>query len=251
MSAPRNQRLESPETALIAAFAGLQAGMWTALPAIVRKVDLNKQTLEAEPSVQLRIRQADQSFTWVTIPVCVDCPIIFPSGGGYTLTFPVTVGDECLLLFSSRCIDSWWQLGGVQRVPEFRMHDLSDGFALVGIRSQPRVLTPAPLATGVELRKDDHSAYINIDGSDIHLYTTGNNHIYSSGNNHIYSSGNTDVVAVGRLTLAATHVVISGPLEVYGDVVTHGTLINNSKDVGSTHKHSGVRSGGDTSGNPV
>ena len=64
-------------------------------------------------------------------------PVVFPGGGGFALTFPVAAGDECLVVFASRCIDAWWQSGGVGEPMEPRMHDLSDGFALIGVRSQP------------------------------------------------------------------------------------------------------------------
>jgi phage baseplate assembly protein V len=43
---------------------------------------------------------------------------------------------------------------------------------------------------------------------------------------------------------------LNGPLTVVGNVDTTGTLKNNTKDVGSTHKHVGVQTGGGTTGTP-
>ena len=79
MTQPRIELVEDPEQALLAALRGLQASLWTALPAFVTKVDLAKMTVEVQPTIQARIRQPDQNFKWVTMPLCVDCPIIFPS----------------------------------------------------------------------------------------------------------------------------------------------------------------------------
>lgn len=42
-----------------------------------------------------------------------------------------------------------------------------------------------------------------------------------------------------------------GALQVTGDVAITGALTNNNKNVGSTHKHSGVQAGGSQTGNPV
>lgn len=53
------------------------------------------------------------------------------------------------------------------------------------------------------------------------------------------------------LKLTETGFVITGNVTINGNVATVGTLQNNSKDVGSTHKHSGVQTGGGQTGNPV
>lgn len=161
MTQPRIERTEDADTALLYALRGHQAGLWTAMPARVQAVNLSRMTLQAQPTIQARIRNPDQSFVWTDMPVCVDCPIMFPGGGGFTLTFPVAVGDECLLIFASRCIDNWWAYGGVQKQAELRMHDLSDGFALVGVRSLPRAL-PSISSTAVELRSDSGGAKISM-----------------------------------------------------------------------------------------
>jgi hypothetical protein len=51
----------------------------------------------------------------------------------------------------------------VQEQAEIRMHDLSDGFVLLGFRSVPRALA-AVSTTAAELRTDDGAARIAIDG---------------------------------------------------------------------------------------
>lgn len=51
---------------------------------------------------------------------------------------------------------------------------------------------------------------------------------------------------------AAGNVVIQAvKLIVQADIESTGTVENNSKNIGSTHTHGGVRSGGDTSGPPT
>ncbi|MGC8050122.1 Gp138 family membrane-puncturing spike protein, partial [Salmonella enterica] len=78
-----------------------------------------------------------------------------------SMTFPVAQGDECLVVFASRCIDSWWQSGGIQEQAELRMHDLSDGFAILGFRSQPRALSNIS-TTSAQLRSDDGATFIDL-----------------------------------------------------------------------------------------
>lgn len=155
-----------------------QSGLWTTLPAIVVRFDAEAMTCQVKPAVRLVQRTVAGELQWIELPVLLDCPVVFPSGGGFTLTFPLQAGDECLVSFSSRCIDGWWQLGGVQNQPDLRMHDLSDGFVIPGPKSQPNAF---PVSTSAaQLRSNDGQFYIEIteDGKiriqaeDIELHAT-------------------------------------------------------------------------------
>lgn len=75
------------------------------------------------------------SESYVSYPALVKCPVVFMSGGAGALTFPIAVGDTCLVIFADRDIDGWFSSGQVGPPNSDRMHDLSDGIALVGIRS--------------------------------------------------------------------------------------------------------------------
>ena len=53
-------------------------------------------------------------------------------------------GDECVLLFSDRELESWFVTGEVSPVAYPRMHDLTDAIAIFGIRSLPNVISNIP-----------------------------------------------------------------------------------------------------------
>lgn len=76
----------------------------------------------------------------VDYPVLVDCPVFVLSGGAAQITFPVAVGDECLVLFNDRNMDNWYSSGTTQPVATNRIHALTDAIALVGLRSQRRLI---------------------------------------------------------------------------------------------------------------
>lgn len=161
------ERLTDPEEALRVALYSLQGRMWTAMPGVIQSFDPVAMTCVVQPAVQQRATQltADKKRTttqYRTMAQCLDCPVVFPQGGGCALTFPLQPGDECLLVFASRGIDFWWQQGGVQPPADARMHDLSDGFVIPGPFSQPRKLANvSPTAT--ELRSTDGSMSISLD----------------------------------------------------------------------------------------
>ena len=73
----------------------------------------------------------------INYPVLSACPVLVLGGGTGNMTFPITAGDECLVLFCDRDIDAWFQ--GLDTAPpnSDRMHDFSDAIVLVGIRSLP------------------------------------------------------------------------------------------------------------------
>jgi hypothetical protein len=135
---------------------GHQSKMWTALPVIIKKHDTDKNTVHAQSSIKLKRIKPDGKEEWVEIPKMEDMPILYPGGGGATITMPMAEGDEALAIFSSRSIDKWWQQGGVQEQTEARMHDLSDGFIIPGFRSQPRKLKNVSSTTW-QLRTDEEN----------------------------------------------------------------------------------------------
>ncbi len=204
----RNQLLNDPETAMRYALDGRQAMMWTAFPAIVTQVDFTKMTLQAQPAIKGEQENADGSVTSVLLPLLVDVPICFPSAGGFTLTLPVKPDDEVLIIIANRCIDAWWQNGGVQMPMEARMHDLSDGFAIPGPRSVPNVVTGIS-TTGAQLRNDAGTTYVEIsaDGK-IKLVTPSEVDI--TGNLKVTGT----ITATGEITAVTTplhtHVHLSG-----------------------------------------
>ncbi len=157
----RNQLLNDAEQAMRLVLDGRQSGMWTALPCIIKSVDFSTMTLEAQPAIQGTVETETGAVQSVNLPLLVDVPIVFPSAGGFALTLPIAAGDECLVVFSSRCIDAWWQNGGIARPMEARMHDLSDGFAIPALMSQPKKLSSVS-STEVQIRNLAGTTYLSI-----------------------------------------------------------------------------------------
>ena len=156
---------DDDEAALNARLEAHSMDLHTALPGHVVSYDAATQTAVCQPGIQVIFRATGP----VDLPQLVDVPVYFPRGGGFVLTFPVRVGDECLLVFAERAIDVWWQKGGTQVPAEYRTHDLSDAFALVGFQSVPGAQQVVGGASGsaVELRALDGTSKVSLgnDGS--------------------------------------------------------------------------------------
>ena len=160
----RAERLDDREESLRLALEGAQAQMWTALPGIITAVDLTAQTCSVQPAITGEVTGADGATKAVQLPLLVDVPLVFPRAGGFALTFPVRAGDECLVIFACRCIDGWWQSGSVSPPAESRMHDLSDGFAILAPTSQKNALGGVS-GGAVELRTQAGDAFVSLDAA--------------------------------------------------------------------------------------
>ena len=97
----------------------------------INSFDGTKKTAE----IQILFKRMLPDESVVSFPVLVDCPVYTPQGGGGALEFPIAAGDNCLVLFSDRNIDAWFRTGAEGLPFDGRVHDLSDGFALVGVNS--------------------------------------------------------------------------------------------------------------------
>lgn len=199
-----SERIGDPNQTQESHWTGRQARVWTALPAIIQSFDAEALTCDVQPAIQGKQILEDGTVTAVNLPLLLDCPVVFPHAGGCSLTFPIKSGDECLVVFSARAIDFWWQQGGVQPPAETRMHDLSDGFVIPGPWSQATKIKNVS-TEAVELRSDDRKAWISIHP------TTHEIHADTTGNMTAKVGGVLSAEVTGGATLKAASVLIDSP----------------------------------------
>lgn len=227
----------------------MRAGLWTALPGIIQSFSGGGDfplTCAVQPAIKVLVRQQDGSIVSTPLPLLVDCPVQFPSGGNCTLTFPVAPGDECLVVFANRCIDAWWQSGGIQEQAEVRMHDLSDGFVLLGFRSKPRALANVS-TTATQLRSENGATYIEMNPAlqKVKIVAPGGFDVVAP-----LSTFSAAVTITGLLTFVGGMVgsAASGAAAVFNGVLNViGQILANGKRVDDTHTHHENGAGSNTS----
>ena len=166
-------------------------------------------------------------------------PVYTMGGGGCTVTFPIKKGDECILLFNDREIDNWLEQGGINSSPTtLRLHDKSDAFALVGVRSFPRSLSGYS-GNSAQLRSDDGQTYVDLNPTTQKLTMVAPTEILLQ---------TPAVVVTGTLNVqnaesSATPCIIDGTLQATGDILANSgsiSLVN--------HVHTKVQSGESNTG---
>ncbi|MFP7323752.1 Gp138 family membrane-puncturing spike protein [Serratia marcescens] len=246
-----NERQDSPELVLKAVADSLSTSLRVAMPGIIQSFDSGAVTATIQPAVKASVRQSDGALSSVALPLLVDVPVVFPRGGGVTLTFPVAAGDECLVVFADRCIDYWWQNGGVQEPVDQRQHHLADAFALIGPQSQANKISGISTTTA-QLRTDDGAAFVELDpvSHAVNVTTSGKLTASAQGGTEINSP---EIVLNGNVTINGNlsqgmgadggTATMLGPVNVTNDVKAGGISLQ-------THKHGGVETGGGQTGGP-
>lgn len=152
-------------------------------------------------------------------PILIDCPCIVLGGGKGRITFPIQAGDSCVVLFNDRDIDNWFSGGQTMQPRTNRMHSFSDAIALVGVHNKQNKI----------------SDYLN-DGTE---FKYGNSTIKLQDDKVTITNGSAQIV------------MNSGSITIVGNVAITGGFTVNGKDVGDTHKHSGVATGTGITGEVV
>jgi hypothetical protein len=242
MPVPLQSQIGGEQQMIKAISDSIAAGLRVALPGIIHSFNPNTMTCVVQPAIKGQINGAS-----TILKPLVDVPVIFPRGGGVTLTFPVAAGDECLVIFADRCIDFWWQSGGVQEPVSGRMHHLADAFAIVGPQSQAKKISGISTTTA-QFRSDDGLAYLEINP------TTHAMNIVAPGGLNVTTPTATFSAAVtvnGLFTFLGGMVgsAVSGvATKITGAINFIGSLTSNGKDISNTHTHNEVESGNDSTG---
>jgi len=134
-----------------------QSRVKTAIPAVVTSYNMAEQTVNVLIPYEeaYETAEGDETEPWGELH---DVPVQFSSGGPVSSTFPIEKDDQVLLVFSCRSIDEWYGSNGKQVIEplSIRMHDVSDAFAIPGIRTKENKLpSDAVSADGWVLKSGD------------------------------------------------------------------------------------------------
>lgn len=197
----------------------------SSIPAIVKSFDPVKQTVVAQPAIQEVVLlpppatpqnpspgSSQNIPTSVSIEPIQDVPIMMMRVPGWSITFPIVEGTECLLIFSDMCIDGWWQNSGVNAQFDRRRHDLSDAVALFGPWSQPNVLSDYS-TDSVQIRSDDKSVMIDLTSGQITIQASAINILEDGGTPlAVVSKPFLDWVTASLLPALASHgITVTAP----------------------------------------
>ncbi len=187
----------------------------TCAPGIIESFDASTQT--AKVNLSIRRVSADRSTgaaTYSQIPPVINVPVVFPSAGGYSITFPVTSGDEVLVVFSERAIDTWLQSGGIQDPLDYRKHDYTDAIAIIGLHSNQKSISGYS-TDALEMRTDDRNTSVSISSSKVVIDVAGSGGATYNQDGSIVFANGAQITAAGDFVNASgttfgTHIHSAG-----------------------------------------
>jgi len=222
--------------------------LYTCLPGVIVSYDaVTKRAL-----VQPALRRVLTDDTEELLPEIANVPVCFPTGGGFSLLFPVKKDDTCLLLFSQRGIENFKQTYEVEN-PDEGLLDLNDAIAIMGFG--PLTLTPAS-ETGTALQSDDGTEFISVETGKITIKSTVQV-IVNAVNVEVNATAKTtvnaldvEVNAIDKVTVTTKEVLIKADnTTIDGNLkVINGDITHEGVKVGKDHLHSNVAVGTASSG---
>ncbi|WP_373033356.1 Gp138 family membrane-puncturing spike protein [Sulfurovum sp.] len=197
---------------------------------IAKVTKVNAKTINCKPVTNRLVDGVS-----IELPEFVEVPLMTLQGGASYIHFPVAVGDYAMLIFTERCFDGWYNGQDNQLPLEHRMHDYSDGIAIVGINPFADAIDiPSVIQRTGDTNQDGditHQGDRNQTGDVIHTGDKTQNGLFAlTGNMTVVGDG-------GPGTANMTNITIN---IVTGDVIADGVSLK-------SHTHSGVQTGtGDT-----
>ena len=106
----------------------------------ITAVDFTNQTVDVQILHQKRDDTDPRVRKTISYPPLQQVPFVVLGGGNSHITFPIAVGDKCLLWFCDYEIDRWWDTGEPLPANYERWHNISDALALVGVHSMADII---------------------------------------------------------------------------------------------------------------
>ena len=191
----KNQLVDTINQAIEFALANLHTAT------IARVVAVSTTTIDVQPVIN-RVVNGES----IPLPVFTKVPPVFMQGGGSYTAHPIAVGDYCLLVFTERCFDRWYEGQDNRRPAEFRVHDYSDGLAIVGVNPRAGAFTIPDVI--------QQTGDTNQDGN----YTHQGNRT-QVGDYDLTG----DYTQIGNMTIQG-NVEITGDVQVNGNITCTGTI---------------------------
>ncbi|MCP4967374.1 MAG: hypothetical protein GY926_19350 [bacterium] len=132
----------------------------TITPARVVSFTEGSSTSGAFATVQPEIKVSFPGGGYRDMDPIPDCPVIFPGGGGWSISWPLIPGDHVALLIADRDLGRWRQQGREVAPGDGRRHNPGDAIVLPGLN--PDTIAPTTPTGDLMLKNDAGTVSITI-----------------------------------------------------------------------------------------
>lgn len=125
--------------------------VYVATPAKVERFDAAKRQIDAQPLIKDGYVDEDGVRQTEIRPVIPNVPVVYPTGGGFTVTWPLSIGDGVLLVFSRDSLDKWLAVGGMVDPNDDTKHNFVDAIAIPGLLDFQTAAGKAAVGTCIQI----------------------------------------------------------------------------------------------------
>lgn len=234
---------DSSENSFTLEWRDKMATVYTAIPCIVLAVvsDLKTQTVDVRPSIDVLWK--DEVYT--EHPQIMGVPVVFPASSTSGFTFPISVGDTVLCVFSQRGLDNFKMGNGYPSSPtDYRRFDKRDAIAIPGLFPSKKAINN-PTKHNYTHSTYDAVMFHNVGtGNECEVRLKENGDIYIRTAKDVYVAGdNVDVTATSATLTASSLTANVDSTTWNGTFTLDGIELN-------THVHGSVQSGLSKTGEP-
>ncbi len=119
----------------------------TLLPARIVEIDYKTRKVSVQPSIKKKKRDGDNDAKGLQdMAIIQNIPLIVPASRLAIISIPAKVGDEVLVGFFERSVDTYLFSDGATPVDpkDYRRHDYNDAVAIVGLNTFQNALEMHP-----------------------------------------------------------------------------------------------------------
>lgn len=190
----------------------------TAMPASVTGVNVidgKLLSINVQPAIfQVRTAKNGIEVELEELPIIENVPIVMPFSQttGFSLSVPIAVGDDVLIMCADRSIDNWQDTGKISKPAEpvvSRSHDLTDAIAIIGIFNNMTGIQNYK-QDSIEIRNKDGKIYVNVSDNEIKIENNGINFLINSSEAKIANGSSSIKIESNKITIDSELVEITG-----------------------------------------
>lgn len=207
-------------------FNQMMKNIYVSIPGIIETYNQSTKRCRVKPAINIRLTNGDTDLPASIINV----PVVWPSGGGFSLLSPLPAGSPVEIQFSQRGITKFKETFS-QEDPGNGMFDKEDAYVIPGYGALS--VTPAT-AGGISLQAEDGSNYIYVENGAIKIKSTGPV--------TVEAATDINITASSSITITSPDNKIIGPLNVSGTITAPELSAGGTNY--TTHKHAQETDGG-------
>lgn len=241
-------------------FSSQMTDIYTSIPCIVVGVDgLNEQRIDVQPAINKRFKNEEIR----EHPAILSVPLMFPSSSTSSFTFPISVGDSVLCVFSQRGMDTFKAgNGGLQTPTDFRKFNKRDAVAIPGLYPFSKSVNKQSNRSLPHNIQDAVVSHNLGKGTEVEVRLKANGDVLiKSPTTVTVECTDAVVTATTSMTITVPNSEWTGNMTFTGNITFNGNMIHNGNNTQNgiyildtvnmnTHYHTGVTPGSGNSGPP-